>query len=213
MAKPKYYVVWSGKQTGIFTTWDACKQQVHGVQGARYKSYATEALAKVAFENGSDPNSVNKKTTKKPRKQSSVVSEAPATFIIESISVDAACSGNPGDMEYRGVHTENAEEIFHYGPVPNGTNNIGEFLAIVHALALLKKTDNTLPIYSDSVIAMGWVRKKKANTTIPRDASTAPLWDMIERAEKWLRDNRYPNHLLKWETKQWGEIKADFGRK
>lgn len=207
MAKQKYYVVWSGKTTGIFTSWEECKRQVHGYQGARYKSYTSKEEAEEAFRSGVGPSTNKaKKATKSSGKLSS-------DYIKNSISVDAACSGNPGDMEYRGVYTENAEEIFHFGPVPNGTNNIGEFLAIVHALALLKKEDRSLPIYSDSQIALGWVRKKQANTSIPRDASTEKLWDLIERGEKWLQQNTYPNQLLKWETKQWGESKADFGRK
>lgn len=203
MAKQKYYVVWAGKKTGIFTSWDECKQQVHGYQGARYKSYHSKKEAEEAFQSGADPS---------PKKANSD-GKLSADYIENSISVDAACSGNPGDMEYRGVYTENAEEIFHFGPVPNGTNNIGEFLAIVHALALLKQENSSLPIYSDSQIALGWVRKKQANTSIPRDASTEKLWNLIERAEHWLQNNTYQNQILKWETKQWGESKADFGRK
>lgn len=208
MSKQKYYVVWAGRKTGIFKTWDECKQQVHGFQGARFKSFPTKEEAEEAFRGG--PSTT---TTKNNGQKKSTKKVVPSDYIVNSISVDAACSGNPGDMEYRGVRTEDGEEIFHFGPAPNGTNNIGEFLAIVHALALLKKETNTLPIYSDSQIAIGWVRKRKANTSIPRDASTERLWDMIERAEKWLQNNTYPNQLLKWETKQWGEIKADFGRK
>lgn len=208
MAKQKYYVVWAGKETGIFRTWDECKRQVHGFQGARFKSFPTKEEAEQAFQSGASSSPAKSKTGKKTASKS-----VPSDYIIDSISVDAACSGNPGDMEYRGVRTEDGEEIFHFGPASNGTNNIGEFLAIVHALALLKKEGNTLPIYSDSQIAIGWVRKKKANTTIPRDSSTEKLWNMMERAEEWLQNNTYPNQLLKWETKQWGEIKADFGRK
>jgi ribonuclease HI len=207
MAKQKYYVVWSGKKTGIFTTWDECKQQVHGFQGARYKSYPSKEEAEKAFQSGGDLSPKN--VTKKANSDGKLSSD----YIENSISVDAACSGNPGDMEYRGVYTENGEEIFHFGPVPNGTNNIGEFLAIVHALALLKQENNSHPIYSDSQIALGWIQKKQANTSIPRDASTEKLWNLIERAEKWLQNNTYPNQLLKWKTKQWGESKADFGRK
>lgn len=202
MAKKKYYVVWSGKKPGIYLSWDECKRQVMGVKGARYKSYPTEEEAKLAFQ-----GEVTEKT------RSNTQSKQGEAYIIESISVDAACSGNPGDMEYKGVYTENLKEIFHFGPVPNGTNNIGEFLAIVHALALLKKKSMNLPIYSDSATALAWVRKKKANTTIEKNESTEQLWGLIARAEQWLKSNTYSNPVLKWETKQWGESKADFGRK
>lgn len=94
-----------------------------------------------------------------------------------------------------------------------GTNNIGEFLAIVHGLALLKQKGFDMPIYSDSVNAINWIKQKKCKTKLPRDAKTEELFRLIERAEKWLCENTYTTRILKWETKQWGEIPADFGRK
>jgi len=117
-------------------------------------------------------------------------------------------------MEYRGVWIDDGTELFHFGPAPIGTNNIGEFLAIVHALAWLKNTgDGTTAVYTDSRNAMKWVRQKKAATTLVRNAKTADLWGMIRRAEKWLGENTWTNPILKWETESWGEIPADFGRK
>jgi ribonuclease HI len=215
VAKPKFYVVWSGKQTGIFTTWDECKKQVIGVKGAKYKSFSSEHEAKEAFQLGYGSNIQTKeKGTKEKGEQLSLLAvENQSEYIKESLSVDAACSGNPGDMEYKGVYTKNGKEIFHFGPVPNGTNNIGEFIAIVHALALMKEKNSNLPVYSDSLTAISWVRKKKANTNIPRGETTEQVWNLIDRAEKWLQKNTYSNEILKWETKIWGEIKADFGRK
>ena len=130
----------------------------------------------------------------------------------QKTALDAACSGNPGAMEYRGVHVASRQEIFHFGPM-YGTNNIGEFLAIVHGLALLKQKGFDMPIYSDSVNAINWIKQKKCKTKLPRDAKTEELFHLIERAEKWLRENTYTTRILKWETKQWGEIPADFGRK
>ena len=82
--------------------------------------------------------------------------------INESLAVDAACSGNPGDMEYRGVYTATGQEIFHIGPLKEGTNNVGEFLALVHGLALLQQKGSDLPIYSDSRNAISWVKKRNA---------------------------------------------------
>ena len=133
--------------------------------------------------------------------------------ILESISVDAACSGNPGKMEYRGVLTTIKQQIFIKGPYQKGTNNIGEFLALVHGLAFKKQKEWRLPIYSDSKIAMSWVQKKQCRTNLVFDASNKDLLDLIKRAEKWLKENTYKNPILKWETKAWGEIPADFGRK
>ena len=136
----------------------------------------------------------------------------PAAVDAQAIAVDAACSGNPGQMEYRGVYLKTGEEIFHYGPV-FGTNNIGEFLAIVHGLALLQQRGYTIPIYSDSVNAMLWVKRKQCRTTLPLNDKTQALHEHIRRAEAWLRTHSYTNDLRKWETEKWGEIPADFGRK
>ena len=136
----------------------------------------------------------------------------PAAVDAQAIAVDAACSGNPGLMEYRGVYLKTGEEIFHYGPV-FGTNNIGEFLAIVHGLALLQQRGYTIPIYSDSVNAMLWVKRKQCRTTLPLNDKTQTLHEHIRRAETWLRTHSYSNDLRKWETEKWGEIPADFGRK
>jgi ribonuclease HI len=127
--------------------------------------------------------------------------------------VDAACSGNPGILEYRCVHTTSKKELFYQGPFENGTNNIGEFLAIVHALALLKKKGLTSPIYTDSEIALRWVKEKKCKTRLKQDEKNARLFDLIRRAENWLQENTFENPLLKWDTMHWGQIPADFGRK
>jgi ribonuclease HI len=116
-------------------------------------------------------------------------------------------------VEYKGVDTRTGEIIFSVGPISKGTNNLGEFLAIVHALAYLKKEGSSKTVYTDSVNAMKWLKQKAVSTTLARDASTEEIWLMIDRAEQWLRTNTYSNKVLKWQTKQWGEIKADYGRK
>ena len=128
-------------------------------------------------------------------------------------AVDAACSGNPGPMEYRGIDLATGAEIFHFGPV-HGTNNVGEFLAIVHALALLwKQGDTQKTIYSDSYNAILWVKKKQCKTKLKRTPQTEQLYQIISRAEQWLKTHAYRNPVVKWETAEWGEIPADFGRK
>ena len=132
--------------------------------------------------------------------------------IKQALCVDAACSGNPGPMEYRGVHIPSGKEVFRFGPI-QGTNNIGEFLAIVHALALMQQKNISMPIYSDSVSGMAWVRNRKAKTTLSRTAQTEQALDLVARAENWLRTNQVQVPILKWETENWGEIPADFGRK
>lgn len=206
MAK-KYYVVWNGRKKGIFSTWAECEKQTKGFQGASFKSFPTLLEAEEAFQKGKNsvsPVKSDNGPTQQNKRQPSIEPN--------SISVDAACSGNPGLMEYRGVDTTSGELIFHFGPI-FGTNNIGEFLGIVHALALLKKQQKTTAIYSDSMTALSWVRNKKANTSLVKDNRTKEVWNLIERAEKWLKENSYSNKVLKWETHLLGEIKADFGRK
>ena len=116
-------------------------------------------------------------------------------------------------MEYRGVYTATGQEIFHIGPLKKGTNNVGEFLALVHGLALLKQKGSNLPIYSDSRNAISWVKKKKCKTLLEREPVNEQIFDLIERAEKWLNTNTYTTTILKWETSVWGEIPAYFGRK
>lgn len=207
MAKKKFYVVWQGVEPGIYNSWDECKAQVQGFENARYKSFPTEEEAEKAF--GENP--WKHFNTKQQKKTAQNISSD--EIIRESLAVDAACSGNPGKMEYRGVWVSDNLEMFRVGPFEQGTNNIGEFLAIVHALALLNKADKIYPIYSDSANAIKWVEKKKANTKLERTDKNQKIFELIERAEKWLRENTYFNPIIKWETESWGEIPADFGRK
>ncbi|HEX5112480.1 MAG TPA: ribonuclease H family protein [Saprospiraceae bacterium] len=206
--KQKYYVVWQGHNPGIYSSWDKCHAQVKNYPNAIYKSFNSKEEAMQAFSGGiPSPSKRFTKTDKIPKlyKQD---------FEAASISVDAACSGNPGIMEYRGVWTDDKTEIFHLGPFKEGTNNIGEFLAIVHALALLgKKGDDKTIIYSDSQTAISWVNRKKANTKLSPSAKNTDLFDLIRRAEKWLKENTWKNPVKKWKTEDWGEIPADFGRK
>jgi ribonuclease HI len=209
-SKRKYYVVWRGYRPGVYNNWQDCQSQVIGFENARFKSFPTKAEAEYAFRKGPGILKNTFQSKKQPRtgeiKNRGGINK-------NSISVDAACSGNPGKMEYRGVDTATHEEIFHLGPIDNATNNIGEFLAIVHALALLKRANDPKPLYSDSRTAIAWVKKKKANSKLAKNESTKQVWDLIGRAENWLRINLYSNPILKWETEKWGEIPADFGRK
>lgn len=211
MAKQKYYVVWDGVTPGIYTSWTECQLQVKGYDSAKYKSFDNREEAERAF--ASSPYAYIGKNAKKKTADSPTPPDTLSAAVIEnSLAVDAACSGNPGPMEYRGVHVASRQEIFHFGPM-KGTNNIGEFLALVHGLALLKQKGFDMPIYSDSANAISWVKQKKCKTKLPRTAETEKLFGLIERAEKWLKENKYSTPILKWETKQWGEIPADFGRK
>ena len=185
-----------------------------GYEAYKEKEKEKQTLPSPSLQGGSSI-SANEGTTEqgnRPLPPGRVRGESEGS-ISNAIAVDAACSGNPGKMEYRGVYLRTGKEIFHYGPVW-GTNNIGEFLAIVHGLALLKQKGlDTMPIYSDSVNAQLWVKRKKCKTTLERNEKSEGLYQLIERAEKWLRENTYRNPIIKWPTEEWGEIPADFGRK
>jgi ribonuclease HI len=201
----KYYVVWNGRKAGIFTKWDDCKEQIYGFEGAQYKSFKTLAEAEAAFKNAYKPEYLNQ-----AKQEKIPFSSKP---IKDSIAVDAAWSTSTLKMEYQGVYVASGKLLFHSGPYDDATNNIGEFLAIVHALAMCKKSNIDKPIYTDSKTAMAWVKKKKANTKLELTEKNNGLFDLIVRAEKWLTENKWNNQILKWETKIWGEIPADFGRK
>jgi ribonuclease HI len=214
----KYYVVWVGNNPGIYSDWATAQSQIAGYPAARYKSFSNLEEAKIAFERPWQ-DFVGKggegKSAAQAKGEPKILSEEFLKEIVaDSISVDAACSGNPGKMEYRGVYTLAPEiEVFRSQVFPIGTNNIGEFLALVHALALFHETKPELTIYSDSVLAQGWIKKKKCATKLPLNKKTEYLHSVIARAENWLKTHKFKNKILKWDTKKWGEIPADFGRK
>ena len=214
MPKQKFYVVWRGRKPGVYDSWDDCKQQVEGIGEAAYKAYATLEDAEEAFWRGKEEAQPAQAVAGQDDKKGDtpLPAAAPRPYDEDAIAVDAACSGNPGPMEYRGVDLRSGQELFHLGPM-HGTNNIGEFLAIVHALALLKKQGVKRTVYSDSRNALLWVRQKQCKTRLERNAQTEGLFQLIDRAVIWLRNNKIEVPLLKWQTKEWGEVPADFGRK
>lgn len=201
--KNKFYVVWVGQNPGIYKNWFDCKAQIEGIKDARYKSFNSLEEANEAFA----------KNWKSFYKRQNDIVEGRIKPSGDIIVVDAACSGNPGIIEYRGVYLRTGQEIFHQGPFEQGTNNIGEFLAIVHALALQTNKQTRMPIYSDSKNALAWVKKKKCNTKLIQTHANEKIFNLIKRAETWLNTHTLDIPLLKWETSQWGEIPADFGRK
>ena len=191
--KNKYYVVWQGNAPGIYDSWAECEKQIKGVAGAKYKSYESRTLAEQAFRIGPElAASVVERQTK--GESMLTVDDQGMTAIrpdvagpkpeLDAIAVDAACSGNPGVMEYQGVY-----------------------------VAYLKKNKMSQILYSDSVNAINWVRAKQCRTKLPLTPDTEKLYDIIHRAEAWLHNNRYSTEIRKWDTDHWGEIPADFGRK
>lgn len=210
MAKIKFYVVWKGRQTGVFTTWAECQAQTNGFPQAVFKSFETLELAQQAF-NGSSCDFIGNNVQKLGFSEEELLLIGEP--ISDSIAVDGAWNNTTGIVEYQGVFVKDEKSIFTMGPFEDGTINIVEFLAIVHALAHCKKHNITLPIYSDSVTALSWVRDKQTRTNHELSDKNKKLFELMERATKWLNENEYENKVVKWETKAWGENPADFGRK
>lgn len=208
----KYYVVWEGVEPGIYDNWEDAQEQVANYPGAKYKSFKSHTEALAAYR-GRPEEHIGAVLQMMNRQTKIVNYEAFPEIDLDAIAVDASCMGNPGVMEYQGVDVRTGNRVFRVGPFQNATNNIGEYLAIVHALALFAKHDCRRTIYSDSVTALSWIRKKQANTKITPTTENAKVVELIARANKWLQTHSYPNRILKWNTEEWGEIPADFGRK
>ena len=209
MAKNKFYVVWVGAKPGIYKSWAECQAQIKGFPAAKFKGFESFEEAQMALSKGlgSYVSSAKRKSS-----ATSKAINSKQNIISNSIAVDAACSGNPGVMEYQGVYTKDNRQLFHQ-KFDLGTNNIGEFLALVHGISYLQKNNLNIPIYSDSKIAIGWVMKKACKSKLPETPKTKALYDLVRRAEHWLKNNKITVTILKWDTKNWGEIPADFGRK
>lgn len=206
--KQKYYVVWEGRRIGVYNNWDDCKKQIDGFTDAKYKSFETLDLAESAFNNNPE-NFIGQEKKVLLNYEQKLRLGYPTN---KAICVDAACNGKTGEVEYKGVIIPTNETIFLMGPYANGTNNIGEYLALVHALSYCKKNNLDIAVYTDSVTALAWLRAKKSKTTLEADSSSEIL-NLLQRADKWLQTNTYSTKVLKWKTEIWGENPADFGRK
>jgi ribonuclease HI len=207
MSKQKFYVIWRGRRPGIYTSWDTAEQQVKGFAGAQYKSFGSREEAESAYRSEYEAYKGKSSSLGKWRYER-------IQPVLPSICVDAACNGSPGDLEYRGVFTETGDQIFHAGPLREGTNNVGEFLAIVHALKWMSEHKSPLPIYSDSENGISWVYAGKCKTNLKPTSRNTPLFAKIHEAESWLAmHGPADGDVKKWDTNAWGENPADFGRK
>lgn len=211
MSNFEYYVVWEGRQTGVYKSWADCKKQVENHPHPRYKGFMDKQAAYKAFNQRNKRNS--KKQLFRKIKDQKRRTKAIQNRIADSISVDGACDTITGAIEYQAVHTATKEVIFKAGPFEDGTNNIAEFLALVEAIKYCKSEGLSIPIYSDSQTALSWVKNKSTNTKHPRSDNNQQLFKLFDEAEQWIKQNDYSNAILKWETKSWGENPADFGRK
>ena len=216
----KFYVVWEGRHPGVYEDWADAQEQIENFPGAKYKSFGSQEAAVAAFRKYLAGDGV---PLGEILVRASAMREQPtenerdyrrfAEIDPDGWAVDASCMGNPGTMEYRGVELSTGRELFRVGPFRDATNNIGEFLAIVHALALQYKTGRWHTIYSDSATGMSWVRNRHIKTTLKPTAHNARVFELMQRGINWLSTHQYDARILKWQTQLWGEIPADFGRK
>lgn len=216
----KYYVVWKGRVPGVYDNVEDMLEQVDNFPGASFKSYSSSEAAAQAFRRGTAKEESQEVASLllNAQRRNMPKSGAPDPLSNPEIDpnawvVDAACAGNPGKMEYRGVELLTGRELFHVGPFEESTNNIGEFLAIVHALSLMYQRGENHTIYSDSKTGMAWVRNRRVKTQLQRTPRTERSFQLMERALSWLNSHRHDYKVLKWDTERWGEIPADFGRK
>lgn len=216
----KYYVVWTGREPGVYDNLQDAMEQVEDYPGASFKGYDSAAEAAEAFRRGnarSDGKDLGSLLMEAQRHNMPAGNQPDymtnPEIDLDGWAVDAACAGNPGRMEYRGVELMTGRELFRVGPFEKSTNNIGEFLAIVHALSLMFRKGERHTVYSDSKTGMAWVRNRKVKTQLPREPQTEKSFELMERALSWLNTHTVDVKIRKWETERWGEIPADFGRK
>lgn len=216
----KYYVVFKGKNPGVYDDWGDAREQIEGFERPIYKSYPSSAEATAAYrkavrkEDGNDLGTflANAGSHSLPKAgQPDYMTNQEVD--LDAWAVDASCLGNPGRMEYQGVELMTGRILFRIGPFDDATNNIGEFLAIVHAMALMTQQGKFHNIYSDSVSGMAWVRTRKVKTQLKPTDRNGKVFELMARAVTWLNTHQFPAKVLKWQTDKWGEIPADFGRK
>ena len=207
----KYYTVFRGHNPGVYDNWDEAREQVEGFPDALYKGYQTPEEAALAYRNFTGHEDRDDLMRLIAMNDTSLPDNPEIDQ--DAWAVDASCLGNPGKMEYRGVEVKTGKEIFRVGPFEDATNNIGEYLALVHAMALMAKKGEYHNIYSDSVTALSWWRNRRVKTQLKATQRNAKVFELLARASVWVNSHQFPARVMKWQTERWGEIPADFGRK
>jgi len=175
MAK-KYYVVWQGRETGIFTDWASCKAQVYEFRGAKYKSYLSRAEAEEALRSGRTASTPSKRpsvTSAATNKTSTTLSadDVAAVAVQTKVFTDGGCEPNPGNAG-SGValyRDEQLAELWFGLYNPQGTNNTAELNALHQAMLMAQReldAQRSVAIFCDSKYsiqcitqwAAGWQR-------------------------------------------------------
>jgi ribonuclease HI len=190
----KFYVVWTGRRTGVFTDWPTAHQHVDKFPGAKFKAFATHAEADQAFRSGGPAPVRARSTAVKESKTANV----PTSNTGLQIYCDGACEPNPGNAGSGVVvYRDGTLAQLWYGLYnPNGTNNTAELNALQQALLLAEKAieagedvqilcDSTYAINCVSKWAAGWEKKgwRKADGEIKNLAIIQAAYALYTRIE------------------------------
>ncbi len=236
--KKKWYVIWRGRETGIFRTWDQCKERTDGFPRARFKSFKSEAEAVKAFTRGPamatvpntrkarkssqrfnpDQNPIRKASTRTGKRQDKRPKQLTLGLDFKpepnALVVDGACCLQTGDFEYQAVWLHDKRTAFKSPVLSPGTNNLAEFLGLVAGLRHVAELGLQCPVYSDSQTAISWVRKRAHKCgPVLQGLVTDEVAKMMDDAINWLKANPEHPKVIQWMTKHWGENPADYGRK
>ncbi|MCE9678967.1 ribonuclease H family protein [Shewanella sp. AS1] len=192
----KYYVVWAGRKTGIFTSWPETKALVDGFAGARYKSFKTEAEACAAFKGqpsgGQKPINKLKQAPKSAPATANKTNESAQPDSDLDIYTDGGCEPNPGKAGsglalYR---SGQLSELWYGLFNPNGTNNSAELNALYQALIIAQgalEQGKIVHIHSDSQYALNcvtnWAYGWKAKNWTRKTGEIANL-EIIQQAHE-----------------------------
>lgn len=133
-------------------------------------------------------------------------SEKPTEGLIIGTHVDPSSSMT----RYRALDLATGLPVFERGPFSGHKNNTAGFLAIVHALAHLRSTKSTLPVYCANSLAIQWVKNKEVQSIITITKNKEEYHTRLKQAKTWLQEYRYPNELLHWDYNAWGENPATY---
>ena len=186
------YAVWQGRRTGIFTKWEEARAQIDGYPSPGFAAFLSRAEAERELE--------------ERRRLLAPAGPPPEA----GIAVDAACAGAVGPLEYRGIDLRTGETVFAEGPVDAGTNNLGEFLAIVRALEMLDRQEVSGPIWSESDVAIAWVGEGRHRSSVKPTDRNRELRRRLCRAELFLVDAPAPADVRRWRSDAWGAIPVEF---
>ena len=136
MAKKKFYVVWRGRETGIFTDWPRCQRSVEKFPDARYKSFPSRAEAEAAFKGG-NPGRAAYASRPAVKKTAAAAASTPAAGDFQmQVYCDGGCEPNPGEAgSGMAVYRDgNLSELWYGLYNPQGTNNTAELNALYQSL-------------------------------------------------------------------------------